>query len=274
MKNKVIRISKIVIWCLLGVGLLVSLSFVKKEQKQQLCNSVDITIDPELDNFFVDREMVIDILSDKRGITALEGQEISQINIAEMENRLRLDPYIFKAEVFLSVGGELNVNVVQRRPLIRILKNDGGGFYIDNYGFKMPLSTKYTSRVVVATGNIPESLTQQDTLVMPVTKELYKLAAYLDANSFWKAQIGQVHVNMEGDMILIPVVGNHEIILGNTTDMEEKFDKLMVFYEQGLSKTGWNKYSSINLKFRNQVVCKKIPAEETVTAPVEGIAIH
>jgi cell division protein FtsQ len=40
--------------------------------------------------------------------------------------------------------------------------------------------------------------------------------------------------------------------------MVEKFEKLHTFYLQGLNTTGsWNKYSVINLKFKNQIVCTK-----------------
>ena len=43
-----------------------------------------------------------------------------------------------------------------------------------------------------------------------------------------------------------------------TEAYEEKFEKLKMFYTEGLNKTdGWNKYSTINIKYKNQVVCTK-----------------
>ncbi|MCD7935525.1 MAG: cell division protein FtsQ, partial [Tannerellaceae bacterium] len=32
---------------------------------------------------------------------------------------------------------------------------------------------------------------------------------------------------------------------------------LQVFYEQAIPKVGWDKYSLINLKFKDQIVCTK-----------------
>ena len=41
------------------------------------------------------------------------------------------------------------------------------------------------------------------------------------------------------------------------TNFEQKLDRLMKFYIDGLGVVGWNKYSSISVAFSNQVVCKK-----------------
>ncbi|MDR3267157.1 MAG: hypothetical protein LBT24_06285, partial [Tannerella sp.] len=69
-------------------------------------------------------------------------------------------------------------------------------------------------------------------------------------------QIAQIYVAQNQDIELSPTVGNHQIILGKISDYRENLDKLQLFYEKGLNKVGWNKYSVINLKYKNQVVCK------------------
>jgi cell division protein FtsQ len=56
---------------------------------------------------------------------------------------------------------------------------------------------------------------------------------------------------------LTPTVGNHQIILGKIADYRENLNKLQLFYEKGLAEVGWNRYSVINLKYKNQVVCTK-----------------
>ena len=79
------------------------------------------------------------------------------------------------------------------------------------------------------------------------------------------AQIGQIHREKNGDFVLIPQVGSHTIIFGSAfsdREVEEKFKKLKVFYEEGLPYEGWNKYDIINLKYKKQIVCKKINEKE------------
>jgi cell division protein FtsQ len=132
----------------------------------------------------------------------------------------------------------------------------------------MPLSDKYTARVLVANGfvyspystyvmhdfskKLPDSIAKK-TLI----DEVFKYATFINNHPFWKAQIEQLHVNKDMDIELIPRVGNHTIVFGNADNIESKFEKLIVFYNKGLSNTGWNEYSVINLKFKDQVVCTK-----------------
>jgi cell division protein FtsQ len=88
-------------------------------------------------------------------------------------------------------------------------------------------------------------------------EEIHRLARYIASDSFWKAQIQQVYVDENLEYVLIPRVGNHEIQFGKMDDLEIKFKKLKAFYEQALSKSDWNQYQSVNLKYKNQIVCKK-----------------
>jgi cell division protein FtsQ len=91
------------------------------------------------------------------------------------------------------------------------------------------------------------------------------LADFIRHHEFWNAQVQQVFVNASGEMELIPRVGNHTIVLGDLEggqagyekEMEEKFNKLFLFYREGLSKQGWDKYNTINLTFKDQIVCTK-----------------
>ncbi len=132
----------------------------------------------------------------------------------------------------------------------------------------MPISPNYTAPLIVANGNIMNSYVERkirdndaeviDTnSVKPVINQIFDLAKFIINDPFWSQQLEQISINEESEIELIPRVGNHRILLGNGMNLEEKFWKLMIFYKEGLSKTGWNDYSYINLKFQNQVVCSK-----------------
>ena len=56
---------------------------------------------------------------------------------------------------------------------------------------------------------------------------------------------------------LVPRVGEHTILLGRPTNVEDKLGRMKEFYTEGLNKVGWNKYSQISLKYNNQIICKK-----------------
>lgn len=261
------RILNIGVWVLLTIGLLVSLGFAGYEQSTMPCSGVSVLIDHKDENFFVDEADIQTLLAD-RGDT-LVGQSLSAINYDELEQLIMKNPVVEDAEVYADLYGKLNVQVKQRTPLVRVFNDLGESFYIDEHGQLMPLSEKYTARVIVANGFIKDSyhniyalnleeVANVDSLSKTtLLDDVYLIAKRFENDEFWSAQIQQIYVDESQEIVLIPRVGNHKIILGDRSNLERKLKKLMIFYEEGLNKTGWNQYSVINLKYKNQVVCTK-----------------
>jgi cell division protein FtsQ len=191
---------------------------------------------------------------------------LNRFNVTELEDKLSNNHSIKEAQVYKTIDGELVISVKQRRPIVRIFSNNES-YYIDENGRLMPLSNKYTARLLVVNGALNEPFAKRysisyDSLEDSVSSktlldEIYKISNFIDKSEFWKAQIEQIHVDKVSGFILIPKVGNHKIVFGGIDNMDGKFEKLMIFYKKGLSKTGWNEYSEINLKYKNQVVCTK-----------------
>ena len=67
----------------------------------------------------------------------------------------------------------------------------------------------------------------------------------------------QIYIERNGDMMMVPKVGDHVIELGTIDDLDNKFSNLLTFYLNGMPRAGWNTYSKISLKFKGQVVCTK-----------------
>ena len=76
-------------------------------------------------------------------------------------------------------------------------------------------------------------------------------------NELLKSQIGQVYVNSIGEYDLIPMLGNHIIKLGKTDNIKQKIENLTSYDKKNLVTEGWNKYRTINLKYKDQIVCTK-----------------
>ncbi|MEO6901708.1 MAG: hypothetical protein ABI315_00975 [Bacteroidia bacterium] len=228
---------------------------------------MDIKVNQDNDLYFLDNIDVAQLIKSRNKII---DQPKATVNIPDIEKALNSHPNIANAEVSITIDGKLKVQVKQRKPILRIFNVSDESYYMDDDGMLMPLSEKYTAKVLIANGKIAESYAKnykrtmqsisKDSAVKARTMfdELYAMASFIDANDFWRAQIQQIYINDNLDMEVVPIVGDQRIIFGDTTAMEEKFKKLLIFYRQGLNTTGWwNKYSVINLKFKNQIVCTK-----------------
>ena len=261
------RIFKISAYGFGVLAFLISLGFTEKRRSLTPCKQVIIHVDDSLGNSFVDENDVLQLLHDRIGNP--EGKMLQSINISVLEKIIDINPFVLKAEVFSTIDGKLILEVKQRTPIVRIINEAGESFYIDEQGVLMPVSEKFSARVPVANGKILNKETEQkirqvnETTVADTSfhanmlEKIFATAQYIRHHEFWNAQIEQIYVNEEGEFELIPLVGNHTIVFGNASDISEKFDKLFLFYKEGLNKTGWNQYSKVDLRFKDQVVCTK-----------------
>ncbi len=258
-------IKKILFWVLFISYFIIALSFVSTKRNETLCNKINVIVLDSLKNKFINSKDITRLLlnSDKN----ILGSQLNVINTKEIEALVKENTEIKSAEVFVSNSGVLNVEINQRNPIMRIVNNKGYSYYIDNEGYIMPLSKKYTSHVLIANGNISEyfeigKLTHLDCKNENKGKnllicDLFKLGKYITERKFWNSQFEQIYVNSDGEFELIPRVGAHIISFGGIENYKLKFRNLKAFYFQGLNNIGWNNYEKINLKFNNQVICTK-----------------
>ena len=201
---------------------------------------------------------------------ALDNTELKNININALEKALNSHPAVENADLSVAVNGDIKIEVKQRTPLVRVFNMSGESYYIDTQSKLMPLSDKYTARVLVVNGNIFEPYSRRYRFTVKeiadnkifrevsMLDDIYKMAEYISNDTLLNGLIHQLSINSDKEFEMYPAIGNHKIIFGGAVDIAEKFEKLKVFYKEGLNKTdNWNKYAIVNLKYKNQVVCTK-----------------
>ncbi|GAB4315970.1 MAG: cell division protein FtsQ/DivIB [Bacteroidales bacterium] len=254
--KKVIRITA---WITVIAVLGVLVGFINREQKNRDCKAIEVTFESSDDPQFLDEQNIIDLLIQK--YDSIEGRKLSEIDLETIERDLNDHPLIAGADVYTTLKGELKINLVQKKPLLRIIPQKGKSWYLDREGTSVPPVAGKPVRTLVASGYIEtpyiDTLRLKNNDNFPVINDLYKLALYINQNRFLKAQIEQIYVNDKGEYELVPKVGRQIIIFGDLNDMEAKFDKLIAFYEKGIGKSGWSAYKTINLKYRDQIVCAR-----------------
>jgi len=250
-------------WIFCLVGIVTLMSFVEVKKHTVNCTNIKILI-PGADNF-IEREEIDAILRQSEG--QLIGRKLEDINLHAIEDRIKANPYIALSTVYADMDGVIHIEISQRQPLLRIINAGGQDYYIDRSGLKMPVSPNFTANVVVANGHILEHFGGRvDTLITKMASDLYKTARFLKKDSLWDAQIEQIFVNDNDDIILIPRVGNQRIILGDADSLETKMNNLLTFYKKAMPQVGWETYKTINVKYTNQIVCEKNKPDSIHTA--------
>ncbi len=253
-------------WITSTVALLVLMSFVGSKKAQMVCKELRIFIKGS--QYFIDKQEVGNILSANNN--AIIGSRMEAINLQDLENRLKANPFIEYAKVYADMDGTVFVDVSQRLPVLRIMNHFNQDFYVDQHGLKIPLSNNFTAMVLVANGDIDEMLTAKlDTLHTDLAKGLLKTAQFIRKDSLWNAQIAQIFVNNKREIELIPRVGNNRILLGLADSLTTKFNNLYIFYKNVIPRVGWDTYKIINLKYANQVVGVKSDNRKSDTSKVK-----
>lgn len=248
-------------WVISLSGVIVLISFIELKKDGTICRNVKVYIPGS--QYFIDKESVDNIL--QVGSNTLIGRKLDNINMHDLEKKLKANPFIASARVFADMNGIIMVEITQRQPMMRMMNQFEQDFYIDDHGLKLPLSDNFTARVLAANGYIEEPFgSKVDTLHTALAKDVYKTAAYITKDSLWNAQIAQIYVNADHEMELIPRVGNQHILIGNADSLKNKFDNLLAFYKQAIPRVGWNVYETINIKYANQVIgVKKVNVLKT-----------
>jgi cell division protein FtsQ len=245
------RVLIISAWVICLGGLITLMSFIQIKKASVLCTAVKVNIPGS--QYFIDKQEVDQIL--QTNSHTLIGRRLEGIDIQDLENKLRANPFIEFAKVYTEMDGVLRVEVSQRQPILRIMNHYDMDFYVDQHGLKIPLSPNFTARVLVANGFIDELFTNHvDSLHTKLAKDLFLTADFIRKDSLWDAQIAQLYVNKDHEIELIPRVGSQRILIGNADSLQVKFANLIAFYKQVLPKVGWDKYSTINIKYSGQVV--------------------
>ena len=90
---------------------------------------------------------------------------------------------------------------------------------------------------------------------------LINFVSRVEEDDFWGAEVVQfvADTTRQGDITLrlVPRSGDFVIEFGTLADSEEKLSKLQEFYNKGLSRLGWERFKTIDVRFKKQVVCTK-----------------
>jgi cell division protein FtsQ len=253
-KTTIRRVLFVALWVCIGGGMFTLLLAAITKKKKGLCSDYVIVLKGTSGNYFLDKKDVQQLLM-KTTKSSIKGQPVALFDLSQLEKTLENNAWINDAELYFDNKDVLHVKITEKEPVARIFTSAGSSFYIDSAGEKMPLSDKLSARVPVFTGfTATKILSAKDSLLL---HQVRGMAGFISNDPFWMAQVAQIDITEERTFEMTPVVGNHTVKLGSGENIDKKFNRLMVFYKQVLSKTGFDKYKIIDVQYKGQVVASK-----------------
>lgn len=247
------RILKLTGFLGLVVFIIGTLAFTSIESRNIQCSDIEVVF-RRSDLISVDKDKLIRMAKQADG--KILSKRLDKINGEVIEAAIEKHPAIKRADVYKLVvkneegggyKGVLVIKVKNREPVLRII-NSGSNYFMDKEGKKFPGAAAYAKRIMVTTGSVSEKF---------ATEQLLPFVEYIDDSDFWSAQIEQIHVEQNGNVLLSPLVGGHVIEMGDLENYETKLRNLKAFYKQVLAENNWDKYSKVSVKYNNQVVAKR-----------------
>ncbi|MBX2938656.1 MAG: hypothetical protein KF880_01125 [Ferruginibacter sp.] len=255
------QIAAAIVWMLAGCGTIVLLAAAVKKNNNRLCYGVEVHITGASKHLFINEQDVKKILNDYSEVKP-DGGPVQSIDLRKIEKIIERDVWVKNAELYVDINGILQVRVDEREPVARIFTVSNNSYYIDSSLKMLPLSEKVAARVPVFTGFPAETAILNDR-EKKLLKEVYLLADAISNDPFLNALTEQVNIQ-RGKFEIIPKIGDQIILLGDSEEYEQKLENLKLFYQKVMTKTSWNRYSEINLQFKNQVVAKWRSKEEVI----------
>ena len=230
---------------MLAVALIVGTIWARNKSQGEVCSRIDVEIINADSTSFVTPQGVLDELKGQ-GIK-LVGKRMGSIDASEIEEALKLSPYLESADIVKCQDGRLLIRVSQLVPIFRVFDGESS-YYVNRAGKHMSANMYYHSDVPVVQGHF--------TRKYPATR-LLPLIRYVESDSLLHSLVAMYSVKDTNNIIIVPNISGHVVNIGNAQGFENKFAKLRLFYDQVMPKRGWNTYDTISVKWSHQVVATR-----------------
>ena len=203
------------------------------------------------DSTFVPKDKIVSILDN------YFTKESLNINFNDLEKKIKSNPHIKKVTLYKDLTGNLNVIINQFQPIARIVHENKSIKYFDIDGEIFPTSLGYSHRVLLIFLTSKINFLNNNLNNTEFGVDLLNMVKYIESDKFLSKIVSEIEVDNFKNIIIRPQISKQKIIFGYPDDLVNKFRKIKIFYEDIAPAKGWNTYNSVNVKYRNQIICDK-----------------
>lgn len=251
---KWVKVKKSIAFAVLVLILGGFIGFVENQSQHKTYRGIDIEVIGISGVYFVEEAEI-------RALIAAAFPELSpdtnldRIPLKQLETRLSGHPFVKSVESYIDQKGIVKVVIEQHQPVARLVRPLAAHGYITKEGKVIPTSSSYTSRSLIIEGGYAEHLMERGEIEEKMP-ELLTLIRFITEDRFWNAQITSIEIRSKTDIRLHQQVGSQAIEFGDALDLASKFERIMLFYKEILPRKGWDSYSKVSVKYKDQIVCE------------------
>lgn len=235
-------------------------AWANSQQSARKCDNIKVFVDDREADSLTSAAICTRL---QKKFPAIIGSRRDAIDINRIEHYLKRLSNFENVECLLTPKGTFKILVTPLVPEIRVF-DGAASYYINKVGKRIEANSDFFVDVPVVTGNFSKNFTPDK--LLPVVK-------FIKNDSTLNTLVSMIKADSENNIIIIPRIRGHVVNIGNSTNLQDKFDRLLLAYRKILPHKGWNTYDTISVKFRGQIVAtrrNKTPRFVTITEE-EGI---
>lgn len=197
-------------------------------------------------NYFTNEQSLLEAIDSPIGLYA------DSIQYGNLITDLKKLPYVNDVTVNMNIRGVLHFRITEYEP-VAMLADGNRQAYVAEGGIKLPIKPGKARDVPILYGFPASPFT--DTLNSEAFKQVEKfLTAAIQYDAGW-VTISEIAWSESEGVIALTHENGVKLIFGNG-DFQEKLLHWEAFYSEVIMKKGIRRFSSIDLRFKDQIVVK------------------
>ena len=191
-------------------------------------------------NFINNDSIKINLLDNYKSLDSLNADIETVYEIEQIISRI---PFVKKANVYMTVNSELNIQVQEKKPVLNLYNSD---YLLSENGQLIPKIDSLNIDLISFFGEIDPT----------IYTNLSNLSKMIMKDDFLKDHIKYIYSDSLSFYLSVKRF-NYNIELGSLENISEKLNNYKVFMASIMDDEILNKYSHLNLKFNKQVIAQK-----------------
>ena len=251
-------IAKWLILILLLAYATIATIWANHKASKEKCIDIDVEIsNTNLSNFITEEGVRAELGDLDKNISQYF---IKDINIDSLEHFLSADNRYENVECSWTNQRRLRIDITPMIPEIRVF-TPSESYYINKDGKHINADINFITDVPIVSGNFSESF--RPTELLPITR-------YIAQDSVLKNLISMVSADSRTNIVLHSRIKGHVVNIGDTTNLPVKFENLLLFYRQVMPYKGWERYDTITLKYKGQIVAHHRNKAKPIAAVIDN----